>query len=427
MTAPAVRRVAVTGLGVLAPGGTGRKNFWQLLTEGRTATRALTLTRSGPEHGRVAAEIDFDAAEHGLAPAEARRMDRAAQFAVVAAREAAEDSGLDFAGLDPARTGVAVGSAAGPVTSLDTALHRVTGHGRSEVAETLLSSADAADRLVPGNLVRDVAWAVGAEGPVTVLSTGCAAGLDAIGHAARCVREGVADVMVAGATEAPITGGVLRDLDAVGVTTRGDGDPAGAARPFALGRDGSVLGEGAAFLVLEELDSARARGAHVYAEIGGQATRHTAGQVTGVPERGDELADAVTHALRESGLTAGDVDYVGGAGTGHPRRDLHDAAALRTALGGHAGRIPVSSVSSMIGDALGAAGALALAASVLAIEHGTVPPTANLHEADPACGLDHVPLTARAHDVGVALTVSGGVGGFLSAMVLTAPGRSEAR
>lgn len=420
------RRVVITGVGVLAPGGTGIEGFWDLLSSGRTATRGITLFDPSPFRSRVAAEIDFDPARHGLTPQEIRRMDRAAQFAVVSTREALADSGLEGAGPAPHRTGVSIGSGVGAAGGLDAEYRVVSDDGRLDLVDVCYTSGHLYRHAVPSSFAAEVAWTTGAEGPATVVSTGCTSGLDAVAHAADLIREGSADVMITGATDAPITPITLASFDAIKATSTHNDEPQAASRPFDADRDGFVLGEGAAVFVLEELTAARARGARIYAEIAGYATRSNGFHMTGLRPDGRELAEAITVALDEARISPEDIDYVNAHGSGTKQNDRHETAAFKRGLGVHAHRTPVSSIKSMVGHSLGSVGSLEIAASVLAMRHHVVPPTANLHTADPQCDLDYVPLTAREHRTDTVLTVASGFGGFQSAMVLARPDRSAA-
>ncbi|MFF0745799.1 beta-ketoacyl-[acyl-carrier-protein] synthase family protein [Streptomyces sp. NPDC004111] len=412
-----MRRVVITGIGVVAPGRPGTKEFWSLLTSGRTATRTLTLLDPAPYRSQVAAEADFDPLEQGLDAADAVRLDRAAQFALVSAREALADSGLD--GLpDPTRCGVTLGSALGCTTSLDHTFDKVSDGGRRWLVDHVRAPRDLYDWFVPSSMAAEVARAAGARGPVSLVSTGCTSGLDAVGHAVDLVREGSAEVMVTGAAEAPISPISLACFDVIRATTPRNDTPATASRPFDRTRNGFVLGEGAAVLVVEELEHARRRGAAVYAEISGFASRSNAYHMTGLRADGAEMAEAISAALDEARLDPGAVDYVNAHGSGTKQNDRHETEAFKRSLGARAYEIPVSSIKSMIGHSLGAVGALEIAACALAIEHGVVPPTANLHESDPACDLDYTPLTAREQRTDTVLTVGSGFGGFQSAMVL---------
>nr|APD71568.1 type II polyketide synthase 3 [Streptomyces sp.] len=420
------RRVVITGMEVLAPGGVGVKNFWNLLSEGRTATRDITFFDPSPFRSRVAAEIDFDPEAHGLGPQEVRRMDRAAQFAVVAARGAVADSGIELDSYDPYRVGVTIGSAVGATTGLDQEYRIVSDGGRLDLVDHEYAVPHLYDYLVPSSFTAEVARAVGAQGPSTVVSTGCTSGLDSVGHAVEVIREGSADIMIAGATDAPISPITMACFDAIKATTPRHDEPERASRPFDGTRNGFVLGEGAAVFVLEELESARRRGAHVYAEIAGYATRSNAYHMTGLRPDGVEMAEAIRVALDEARMPGDRIDYINAHGSGTKQNDRHETAAFKRSLGDHAYRTPVSSIKSMVGHSLGAIGAIEIAASALAMESNVVPPTANLHTPDPECDLDYVPLEARDQLTDAVLTVGSGFGGFQSAMVLARPDRSAA-
>ncbi|WP_328551607.1 MULTISPECIES: beta-ketoacyl-[acyl-carrier-protein] synthase family protein [unclassified Streptomyces] len=420
------RRVAITGIGVLAPGGIGAKNFWNLLSEGRTSTRGITFFDPTPFRSRVAAEIDFDPEEHGLSPQEIRRMDRAAQLAVVATREAVADSGIDLAELDPYRTGVTIGSAVGATTGLDQEYRVVSDGGRLDLVDHRYAVPHLYNHFVPSSFAAEVAWAVGAEGPSTVVSTGCTSGLDSVGHAVDIIREGTADVMIAGSSDAPISPITVACFDAIKATTSRNDDPEHASRPFDGTRNGFVLGEGSAVFVLEELESAKRRGAHIYAEIAGYASRCNAFHMTGLRPDGAEMAEAIGVALGEARVNPDSIDYINAHGSGTKQNDRHETAAFKRVLGDHAYRTPVSSIKSMVGHSLGAIGSIEIAASALAMENNVVPPTANLHTPDPECDLDYVPITAREWRTDTVLTVGSGFGGFQSAMVLARPDRSIA-
>ncbi|MBR7671558.1 beta-ketoacyl-[acyl-carrier-protein] synthase family protein [Streptomyces daliensis] len=420
------RRVAITGIEVLAPGGVGVKSFWSLLTEGATATRRISFFDPSPFRSQVAAEIDFDPEEHGLTPQEVRRMDRAAQFAVVAARGAVADSGIELSETDPYRVGVTVGSAVGATMGLDEEYRVVSDGGRLDLVDHAYAVPHLYNYLVPSSFSAEVAWAVGAEGPNTVVSTGCTSGIDSVGYAADVIREGSADIMIAGSSDAPISPITMACFDAIKATTPRHDEPERASRPFDATRNGFVLGEGSAVFVLEELESAKRRGAHIYAEVAGYATRSNAYHMTGLRPDGLEMAEAIDAALGEARMNPEDIDYINAHGSGTKQNDRHETAAFKKSLGEHARRTPVSSIKSMVGHSLGAIGSIEIAASALAMEHHVVPPTANLHTPDPECDLDYVPLTARDQITDAVLSVGSGFGGFQSAVVLARPERSKA-
>jgi minimal PKS ketosynthase (KS/KS alpha) len=415
------RRVAITGIGVLAPGGVGVKEFWALLSNGRTATRGITFFDASSFRSRVAGEIDFEPEEHGLGPQDVRRMDRAAQFAVVTTAEALRDSGLEESEIDPQRLGVTVGSAVGATMGLDREYRVVSDGGRLDIVDHTYAVPHLYDYFVPSSFSAEVARSVFAEGPVMTVSTGCTSGLDSVGYATGLIREGSADIMLAGATDAPISQITVACFDAIKATTSRNNDAEHASRPFDRTRDGFVLSEGSAMLVLEEYERARRRGAHIYAEITGFATRCNAFHMTGLRPDGREMSEAIRTALAEAQVNPERIDYVNAHGSGTKQNDRHETAAVKLSLGEHAYRTPMSSIKSMVGHSLGAIGSIEIAASALAIEHNVVPPTANLHESDPECDLDYVPLEAREHRTDAVLSIGSGFGGFQSAMVLQRP------
>ncbi|MFF8955268.1 beta-ketoacyl-[acyl-carrier-protein] synthase family protein [Streptomyces sp. NPDC014894] len=416
------RRAVVTGIGVVAPGGIGVKAFWKLLTEGRTATRAITHFDASAFRSRIAAEVDFDPAAAGLTADETERMDRCAQFAVVAAREAIADSGFGPQDVPPHRIGVSLGSAVGSTVTLEEQYVRVSGGGSRWVVDPRDPHPHLYGALVPSATAGEVARAAGAQGPVRMVSTGCTSGLDSVVQGAQFIEDGIADLVVAGATDAPISPITVACFDAIKATSPNNDDAAHASRPFDRDRDGFVLGEGAAVLILESAEAARRRGARIYCEVAGYGQRGNAFHMTGLRPDGEELAEAVRVALDRARLPAEAVDYVNAHGSGTRQNDRHETAAFKKSLGEHAYRVPVSSIKSMVGHSLGAIGSLELVACALAIEMDTVPPTAGLRHRDPELDLDYVPLAARRHRTDTVLSVGSGFGGFQTAMVLTAPG-----
>ncbi|MCO1580346.1 beta-ketoacyl-[acyl-carrier-protein] synthase family protein [Crossiella sp. SN42] len=414
--------VAVTGIGVVAPGGVGVPQFWDLLTAGRTATRPISLFDATGFRSRIAAECDFDPRRHGLSKEQARDLDRVAQFALAAARESIVDSGLDFPSLAPERLGVVLGSAVGNTTRLEQHYLEVSDFGRNWQVDAAKAEEHLYDYLVPSSICREVAWLCGAEGPVSLISTGCTAGLDAVAHGAALIAEGSAEVVLAGAAEAPISPITVACFDAIRATSPNNEEPAQASRPFDGRRDGFVLGEGAAVLVLEEAGSARRRGARIYAEISGFANRGNAFHMTGLKPDGRELAEALRTALDRARTDPAAVNYVNAHGSGTQQNDVHETAAVKTVLGAHAYRTPMSSIKSMVGHSLGAIGSIELAACALALHHQVIPPTANLAVPDPRCDLDYVPREARQTRLDTVVSLGSGFGGFQSAMVLTRAG-----
>ncbi|MBB5825927.1 beta-ketoacyl-[acyl-carrier-protein] synthase family protein [Micromonospora carbonacea] len=421
------RRVAVTGLGVVAPGGIGIKDFWELLVAGRTATRAMSLFDASRFRSRIAAECDFDPLAEGLRPEDVYRLDRHVQFGLVAAREAVEDAGLSAAQVDPWRLGVSMGTAVGATIKLEDEYVEVSGGG----AEWLVDPARAHEflyhALVPSTLAAEVATAHGARGQVMTVSTGCTSGLDAVGHGAGLIESGRADVVIAGAADAPISPISVACFDAIKATSTRNDEPEAASRPFDATRDGFVLGEGAAVLVLEEIGHALRRGAPIYCEVGGFGTFGNAYHMTGLTTSGIEMARAITTALNRAKAAPDEVGYVNAHGSSTKQNDRHETAAVKRSLGEHARRTPMSSIKSMIGHSLGAIGSLELVACVLAMDRGVVPPTANYAHPDPECDLDYVPNQARELKTDLVLSVGSGFGGFQSAVVLDRAGRRGRR
>lgn len=412
------RRVVITGVGVVAPGGIGVKAYWDLLASGRTATRAISHFDASPYRSRIAGECDFDPMREGLSKQEARRLDRAAQFGIVAAREAVRDSHIDFDHLDPTRIGVALGTAVGCTTSLEREFVIGSDNGRLWEVDGSYAVPHLYDYFTPSSMAAELAGEVGAEGPATVVSTGCTSGLDSVGYAAELIAEGTADVMITGGTEAPLSPITTVCFDVIRASSTRNDDPEHACRPFDRTRDGLVLGEGSAILVVEELEHALRRGAHVYGEVAGFASRCNAYHMTGLHPEGKEMSQAINAALDQAHMATTEVDYINAHGSGTKQNDLHETAAFKRSLGEHAYRTPVSGFKSMIGHSLGAIGSLEIVGSLLAFEQDLIPPTANLHEPDPQCDLDYVPLVAREQQVDSVLTVGSGFGGFQSAMVL---------
>ncbi|WP_031519573.1 beta-ketoacyl-[acyl-carrier-protein] synthase family protein [Streptomyces sp. NRRL F-5123] len=412
------RRVAVTGLGVVAPGGVGVPAFWDLLSAGRTATRRISRFDATGFRSRIAAECDFDPAGVGLDPVRLARADRYVQFAMAAADEALHDSGLDPQTEDPWRIAVSLGTAVGGTTRLEHDYALVSAGGDRWDVDPAKAEAHLHRAFTPSALSAEVAEQVCARGPVQTVSTGCTSGLDAVGYAFQTIEEGRADICIAGASDSPISPITVACFDAIKATSPNNDDPAHASRPFDADRDGFVLGEGGAVLVLEELEHARARGAHVYCEVTGYASFGNAHHMTGLTREGLEMSRAIDHALAHGRTDRTAVDYVNAHGSGTKQNDRHETAAVKRSLGEHARRTPMSSIKSMVGHSLGAIGAIELAACALAMEHGVVPPTANYETPDPECDLDYVPKVARERRLRTVLSVGSGFGGFQSAVVL---------
>ncbi|GAA0385638.1 beta-ketoacyl-[acyl-carrier-protein] synthase family protein [Micromonospora gifhornensis] len=411
------RRTVVTGIGVVAPGGVTRDRFWKTITEGRTATRRISFFDPTPFRSQIAAECDFDPDAAGIPLDRRRRADRYVQFALACAAEAIADSGLELTDAERDSAGVVLGTAVGGTMALEQEYVTVSDSGRHWLVDAGLGGPYLYQALVPSSLAADVACAHGLHGPAQVISTGCTSGIDAIGYAHQLITDGEADIVLAGAADSPISPVTVASFDAIGATSPDNEDPAHASRPFDADRHGFVLAEGAAVLVLEEAGHARRRGAHVYCEVAGYASRSNGYHMTGLRPDGVEMALAITDALRQARLAPQDISYISAHGSGTRQNDRHETAAFKRALGSAAYRVPISSIKSMVGHSLGAIGSIEMAACALAIEYGVVPPTANWTTRDPECDLDYVPNEAREVPVDVALSVGSGFGGFQSAML----------
>jgi len=397
------RRVVVTGMGVMSPVGTSIPEFWENLKAGKSGIRRITRFDAEAYPCQIAAEVDFDVTAY-IDRREARKMDRFSQFAVVASRMAFADAALDGV-FDPVRSGVLIGTGIGGMETFDRETRVLMEKGPDRVSPFFIPMMIA--NMASGQVSIDL----GLKGPINTVVAACASGTSAIGDAYEIVVRGDADLMVCGGTEAPITPTALAGFSAMkALSTRNDLGP-GACRPFDRGRDGFVMGEGAGALVLESLNSAMARGARIYAEVAGYGMSSDAYHITAPSPAGEGAARAMKAAMASAGITPGDVDYVNAHGTSTLYNDLNETLAIKEVLGDRAYKVMVSSVKSMIGHLLGAAGAVETIATVLALREGVVPPTINYRERDPECDLDYVPNQARKADIKVALKNSFGFGG----------------
>jgi nodulation protein E len=398
-----MRRVAITGLGVVSALGVGVDAFWAGLSSGRSGTRRVTLLDPALLNTTVAAEVpDFDPDRY-LPGVPIEMLDRFSQLALVAGREAIEDAQLVIEDRERDRAGVSIGTGIGGAGTQDVLYRRY-------YAEKIPRAHPfSIPRTMNSAAASQVGMAYGLQGPGLCISTACASGGHSIGEAFEIIRAGRADVMLAGGADASITVPVMKVWEAMRVLAN-PADPATACRPFSRDRQGIVIGEGAGVLVLEEWDRAAARGARIHAELVGYGATADAGHITqpGI----DPPVRAIRIALAEAGLNPTDVDYVNAHGTGTRLNDSTETAILKQAFGAYAARLAVSSTKSMHGHAMGASGAIELVATILALTHNTAPPTINYTEPDPECDLDYVPNTARAMRIDAALSNSFAFGGL---------------
>jgi 3-oxoacyl-[acyl-carrier-protein] synthase II len=400
-----LQRVVVTGLGAVTPIGNSVADYWDGLTSSRNGVAGITLFDASRHACRFAAEVEAFDPSGFIEPKEAKRWDRFCKFGVVAAKQALIHAGLDVTPENADRIGIIIGSGVGGLLMMETQAHVLEGKGPSRVSPFTVPM------MIPNMATGLAAIAVGAKGPSSAVSTACAAGSNAIGDAFRLLQLGKADAMLCGGAESAITPlGVAGFASAKALSFRND-DPATASRPFDRDRDGFVIGEGAGLLVLETLDHAEARGATILAEIVGYGTTCDAHHITSPTPGGVGGAAAMRLALEDGGIDPCVVDYVNAHGTSTPANDSNETAAIKSALGDRALKIPVSSTKSMTGHLLGGSGGIEAVACVLALQHNVVPPTINYVNPDPDCDLDVVPNTARDHKLETVLSNSFGFGG----------------
>jgi 3-oxoacyl-[acyl-carrier-protein] synthase II len=404
------RRVVVTGLGAVTPLGSDIETTWRRLIAGESAGSLITAFPLDAHPVRIACEAGGFEPERWLERRTLRRLDRFAQFAVAAARMAEADADLDV-GREPDRVGAMIATAQGGVTSLAECCGELAEAGR--IHPTLVTA------FMPNMAAGWVSIELGLQGPLGSPCTACAASAMAVGGGYDAIRLGRAEVMLCGGSEAGITPLAMAGFAAMRALSRRNDDPASASRPFDAGRDGFVMGEGAAVLVLEELEHARARGARVYAEVGGYGVSSDSFHMTEPDPAGTGQARAIHAALRDAGVSAQDVDYVNAHASSTELGDTTETVAIKAALGEEKARsTPISSIKGAIGHCLGAAGAVEAAVTVLAIRHNIAPPTINYENLDPDCDLDYVPNRARGLELNIALSNSFGFGGHNAVLLL---------
>lgn len=415
-----LRRVVITGIGIIAPGGIGKEPFWDTVTSGRSQTRLITAFDTSEFISRVGAWVDgFEPGVFGISAPEAAGMDRYLQFAIAGAKMAVEDSGLDFASIDRNRCGVSLANAICGTKWMEEEFLRVTDGGRSPIDPALASPYlyDASIFNSPANFI---SARYGLGGGSCVLSTGCTAGTDSVAYAFENIRYGDSDVMVAGASEAPMTPVALAAFDVIKALAKHNDEPEAASRPFDRTRNGFVLSEGCGILILEEYEHARRRGAEIYAEVAGFGSTSNAFHMTDLPPDGDALARSIKLAMADARVNPEDIDCVNSHGSSTEQNDVFETNAIKSALGAHAYKVPVSAIKSMIGHPLAAANSIELALGAMVINRGVVPPTINYRNPDPACDLDYVPNTAREVRVRTLIKTSSGFSGIHSSLVLKA-------
>jgi len=411
------RRVVITGVGIISPIGKTKEEFWSSIVNGKGGVTKLTRFDSFYFTSHIAAEVkDFDPASYGINPKELKRMDRFVQLAVCAAKMAVQDAKLDLDKEDRNRIGVYVGSGIGGLQTIEEQVYAYFQRGPEKGPSRM------SPFLIPMLIVNMgsgmISITLGLKGPNSAVATACATSNHTIGDAFRIIQRSDADAMVAGGSEGALThmgfGGfcALRAL-----STRND-DPEHASRPFDKERDGFVMGEGAGIVVLEELERAKARKAHIYAEIIGYGLTGDAYHITAPDPEGDGAARCMKMAIDSAGLAPEEVDYINAHGTSTQLNDKIETLAIKRVFGKHAYKLAVSSTKSMTGHMLGASGGAELIATVLGIKEGIIPPTINYEFPDPECDLDYVPNKARKQEFSVAMSNSLGFGGHNATLVV---------
>jgi len=406
------RRVVITGIGPITPIGTTRDDFWSGLQRQRSAVTSITRFDPSEFRSHNAAEInDFVPSDH-LDGKRARRLDRFAQFSVVGAQMALADADLDLSKEDKERVGANMGTALGGVSYAEGQLAVYLQQGLRAVDATLALA------VFGGAASCNIAIELGVMGPNSTNAMSCASGTIAIGDAFRQIRDGYADVMIAGGAEAPLAPLCFGAFALIRAMSTRNEEPQSASRPFDKDRDGFVMGEGAAVLVLEEYERAKARGAQIYAEVAGYGTTNDAHHMTAPRPDGSQAARSMRLALADANVSADEIEYVNTHGSSTPLNDSTETMAIKQVMGDRAYKIPMSGTKGYYGHALGASGAIETAICALAIEKEWLPPTVNLQVADRACDLNFLPGAGRKQRVEHILTNSFGFGGINAALVL---------
>ena len=406
------RRVVVTGVGLVTPLGIGTGPTWEALINGRSGVGPITRFDAGAYASQIAAEVKGFDVEAWFEKKQAKNIDHFVQYAVAAAEMAWQDSGLSITEENRDRVGVITGCGMGGLPTIEEYHQVVMERGPRKITPFFIP------RVIPNMVSGQISIRLGSRGPNLSQTTACAAGTHAVGEAFRHIAYGDCDAVITGGAEAVICPLAVGGFSAMkALSTRNDA-PQAASRPFDRDRDGFVISEGSGMLVLEELESARARGAKIYAEVIGYGQTSDAFHIAAPPEDGEGAARCMAMALRDAGLAPGQVDYINAHGTSTPLNDFCETRAIKTVFGEQAYKLAVSSTKSMTGHMLGAAGGVEAAFTALTIFHGIIPPTINLENPDPDCDLDYVPLNAREQRVQVAMSNSFGFGGTNGVVVL---------
>jgi 3-oxoacyl-[acyl-carrier-protein] synthase II len=407
------RRVVVTGMGILCPVGNSPDEAWQNAANGVSGAAHI------PEFAELGLKVTFGATVKNYDPADflsrrdLRRTDPVTQMALYVSKQALEDSGLEITDANRNRVGVLVGTGIGGFQTLFGGVEKFMQEGHATVSPLLLPM------MLPDSPAGKIAIDYGLQGPNMSISTACATGNNCIGEALEMIRRGAADAMIAGSSEAALLALTIASLSNMGAISRRNDDPEGASRPFSADRDGFVVGEGAAVLILEELEHARARSAHIYAELTGYGSTCDAFHITAPMENGEGAQEAMRRALADASLTPADIGYINAHGTSTSLNDTSETRAIKGVFGQDAYRVAISSTKSVTGHLMGSAGSIEAVFTVKAIQEQFIPPTINLHKPDPDCDLNYTPNQGVATRVSHAMSNSFGFGGHNAVLVFS--------
>ncbi|MBR7797641.1 beta-ketoacyl-ACP synthase II [Agaribacter marinus] len=404
------RRVVITGVGAISPVGNDVNTMWENLINGKSGIDYVTRVDKDLYAAKVAAEVkDFEPTKY-IEKRDVRKMDLFTQYAVVASKMAVEDANLTIDESNDNRVGVWIGSGIGGMQTWEDQHKKLLEKGPKRVSPFFVPM------MIPDMAAGQVSIQLGAKGINSCTVTACASGANSIGDAFKAIQRGDADYIITGGTEAPISNMAFAGFSSAKALSTNE-DPEKASRPFDKNRDGFIMGEGSGILILEDLETALSRGAHIYAEIVGYGATGDAYHITAPAESGEGAARAMQHALDDASISAQEVDYINAHGTGTDLNDKYETAAIKAVLKEHADKVAISSTKSMTGHLLGAAGGIESVIAVKSIVDGIIPPTINYETPDPECDLDYVPNEARKQDVNVVLSNSLGFGGHNVALV----------
>lgn len=413
-----MKRVVVTGVGLITPIGIGKEEFWQSNKLGKSGTCHLPQFDKFGFKSKVFGYVnDFEPEKLGLTLNEIRRMDRITQFGVICSDQAVKDASINWQTINKERVGVNIANAVAGTKFMDDEFIVLTNRGETPVnAEDV--SPYAYSRSMPNTTSNEVAYRYGLKGMCCTMATGCTAGIDSIGSSYDQIRSGELDMVICGAAEAPITPVTIAAFEVIGTLSTNNEPPERGSRPFDKTRNGFTLAESAGVLVLEELNHALSRGAHIYGEVIGYGSVNNAIHMTGLQPDGEDLARSINIAIEEAEISKNEIDYINAHGSGTKQNDINEAGAYKRVFGELAYKIPMSSTKSMTGHPLGAASAVEIIVCCLALEDNFIPPTINYSEKDELCDLDYVPNHGRHKELNVVLTNASGFAGLHSAMIL---------